>query len=423
MNTKESVSADRGERTGRDAKLCEETQRRSTRVLSIASLRTYAIARSLFAPTTLRRAIERLGFVQADPIRAPARAQDLILRHRVKNYREGDLDRRYQSLAIDEDHFVNYGFLPQRLVSLLHPRPATARPVTGTSEQVAAMLAFASEHGEIHPRTVAARFSLGRVENYWGGQSRATTQMLERLHYGGLLRVARRVDGIRVYTPRATERAPAPERAHAPGSAANGTATAAALDAQSQAEALVQLVVALYAPLPASSLTHLVGKLGYAAPQLRSELSRVRARAKQWLNHATLGGTPWFWPASERPGDYSLDSAAATVRLLAPFDPVVWDRRRFEAFWGWPYRFEAYTPSSRRRLGYYALPLLWRDRVIGWGNLAVNDGRLQAQFGYRPRALPKSRLFRRELAAELERFAGFLARGVSCGATHSLEHP
>ena len=62
------------------------------------------------------------------------------------------------------------------------------------------------------------------------------------------------------------------------------------------------------------------------------------------------------------------------MRLLAPFDPVVWDRRRFEILWGWAYRFEAYTPAAKRTLGYYALPLLWRDRVIGWGNLAVREG-------------------------------------------------
>lgn len=50
---------------------------------TLAHLRRYAIARSLIKPTTLMRAIHRLGFVQADPIRAPARAQDLTLRHRV----------------------------------------------------------------------------------------------------------------------------------------------------------------------------------------------------------------------------------------------------------------------------------------------------------------------------------------------------
>ena len=50
--------------------------------MTLDDLRRFAIARSLFGPTTLRRALARMEFVQADPIRAPARAQDLILRQR-----------------------------------------------------------------------------------------------------------------------------------------------------------------------------------------------------------------------------------------------------------------------------------------------------------------------------------------------------
>ena len=76
---------------------------------TLADLRRYAVARSLFKPTTLPKAIAKLGFVQADPIRAPARAQDLTLRHRVQNYRAGDLERRYARLGVEEDFFVNYG--------------------------------------------------------------------------------------------------------------------------------------------------------------------------------------------------------------------------------------------------------------------------------------------------------------------------
>ena len=90
--------------------------------ITLDQLRRYAIARSLFKPTTLARAIERLGFVQADPIRAPARAQDLTLRHRVAGYRAGDLERRYPKLPLEEDFFVNYGFLPRAHHHLMHPR-------------------------------------------------------------------------------------------------------------------------------------------------------------------------------------------------------------------------------------------------------------------------------------------------------------
>ena len=93
---------------------------------------------------------------------------------------------------------------------------------------------------------------------------------------------------------------------------------------------------------------------------------------------------------------------------MTPFDPVVWDRERFEIFWGWQYRFEAYVPASKRLRGYYALPLLYGDRVIGWGNLRVEDGQLKSEFGYLTHP-PRDRVFNRELGAELGRMKTFLA--------------
>ena len=87
--------------------------------ITLAHLRCHAVARSLFTPTTLPRAIARLGFVQADPIRSPARAQDLTLRHRVQGYRVGDLERRYPKLRVEEDFFVNYGFVTPELHALM----------------------------------------------------------------------------------------------------------------------------------------------------------------------------------------------------------------------------------------------------------------------------------------------------------------
>lgn len=94
-----------------------------------------------------------------------------------------------------------------------------------------------------------------------------------------------------------------------------------------------------------------------------------------------------------------------------PFDPVVRDRTRFELLWGWVYRFEAYTPAPKRKLGYYALPLLWRDRVIGWGNLSVKNGELESEFGYVESHPPPHRAFQRELEAELDRMRAFLGLG------------
>ena len=95
------------------------------------------------------------------------------------------------------------------------------------------------------------------------------------------------------------------------------------------------------------------------------------------------------------------------MRLLAPFDPVVWDRRRFEILWGWTYRFEAYTPAPKRKLGYYALPLLWRDAVVGWANASVREGQL-AMTTHFVGGAPKDPEFKLALKDERARLVEFL---------------
>jgi uncharacterized protein YcaQ len=356
--------------------------------VTLDELRRFAVARSLFPPTTLQRALDALAFVQADPIRAPARAQDLTLRHRVTGYRAGDLERQYGSLDVHEDFFVNYGFVTSALQALMHPRGGPTPWSAARGRHVRALLAFVRTHGAVHPRDVDAHFSHGTVTNYWGGSSNATTHLLDAMHYRGLLRVVRRERGIRLYAVH--------EHAAGPRDAAR---RAEYLDS------LVDVVVAKYAPLPASSLSMLVRRLRYAVPQWARELGRTLQRAKRRLAHARVGDVDWYWPASEDPAAATVDDE---VRLLAPFDPVVWDRRRFEILWGWAYRFEAYTPVPKRKLGYYALPLLWRDRVIGWSNIVVKDGTLRPGTGYIASRAPRDRTFRRALDEELDRLRAFL---------------
>jgi uncharacterized protein YcaQ len=358
--------------------------------ITVEQLRRYAVARSLFTPTSLNRAIRKLGFVQADPIRAPARAQDLILRHRVTGYRAGDLERHYPRLELEEDFFVNYGFLPRAHSALMHPRTPKRRWSPTRRKLAAAVLQFVRERGAAHPREVDAHFAHGKVTNWFGGSSNASTQLLDEMHYHGWLRVMRRDGGTRVYAVRDT-----------PSSAPD------TLTAEARMDALVDLVVCKYAPLPANGLGRFLSLLCVGTPQWASQRAAALSRAKQRLGAAQIGGTSWYWPASERPASrrWCPDDS---VRLLTPFDPIVHDRGRFERFWGWTYRFEAYTPAPKRKLGYYALPLLWHDRVIGWGNLAVIDGTLHCSFGYVDSRRPKDASFRRGLEAELAKLRTFL---------------
>jgi uncharacterized protein len=354
---------------------------------TLDDLRRYAVARTLFPPTTLVAAIERLGFVQADPIRAPARAQDLILRHRVRGYHAGDLERRYARLPIEEDVFVNYGFLPRAVQTLMHPRKAR-RPLSASDRRrAAAIVAHVREHGPLHPREVDDFFAHGKARNDWGGSSNLTTYLLDALHYRSHLRVARRDGGIRVY-------------------AAHGYATSPG--AKAGLDALIDVAVQTYAPLPLRTLHWLIRRMAIAAPQWRASIPAALERAKARLHHETIEGLVWYWPADEAIDTFA-DANADRVRLLAPFDPIVWDRLRFELLWGWAYRFEAYTPPAKRKLGYYALPLLRDNAVIGWGNLRVTaSNRLSGRFAFVAGYKPTDTRFRIHLEAEMDRMRRFL---------------
>jgi len=359
-------------------------------VITRDDLRRFAVARSLFPETTAARAIERLGFVQADPIRAPARAQDLILRHRVKGYRAGDLERLYPRLDVEEDFFVPYGFVTPALQMLMHPRTTGLRPFSPKrAREAERLLQFVRDRGEVHPREVNAHFARGTTRNYWGGQSNATTHLLSQMHYWGMLRITRRDRGVRVYGAR--EPMPAPPDSDVP----------------RRLDAIVDAAVHLYAPLPASGLRRLVRSLRYAVPQWMDRLTDALRRATGRLSRATVEGIEWYWPARERVGRIApLDR----VRLLAPFDPVVADRERFEMLWDWTYRFEAYTPAHKRERGYYALPMIWRDRVIGWSTVTTTQNRLDVQIGYVGGRRPRERAFGASLDEELNRMRAFLER-------------
>jgi uncharacterized protein len=288
---------------------------------TVQRLRAHAINGSLFRPTTLPSALERLGFVQADPIRAPARAQDLILRHRVKGYRAGDLERRYPAMALEEDVLYAYGFVPREVGRLIR-----APDRRGLSRLESEVLAAVRELGDTHPRQLDARFGSKRTTNAWGGVSRATKRALEGLHRRGLLRVARRDNGIRVYAP-------------APDGAEVGPPTARFRD-------LVMIAARILAPAArarlVSALAPLRRRIPIDARTARAVVDDLIATGE--LATATVGGTCFVWPAGKPPSE----AGEPVVRLLAPFDPLVWDRQRFEQFWGWSYRFEAYTPKRAR---------------------------------------------------------------------------
>jgi uncharacterized protein len=174
---------------------------------------------------------------------------------------------------------------------------------------------------------------------------------------------------------------------------------------------LIFVYARIFAPSPEKSLQSVIARHRELGNTRKTLAAMIRDGE---LRQAAVDGVSYVWPHD------AVDvEARDDVRFLAPFDPVVWDRTRFEHLWGWAYRFEAYTPIHKRTRGYYAMPLLWRDRFIGWANASISDSRrrsgasaaaatLEVTVGYVQKR-PRDPEFRRQLDAEIARLDSCVA--------------
>ena len=145
-------------------------------------------------------------------------------------------------------------------------------------------------------------------------------------------------------------------------------------------DALIDVVVAIYAPLPRASLSMVVSRLRYAVPQWRAALtggprSGTRCGCRRRASTASTGiGRPANVPSgstrTRRCGCFRRSTRWSGIAGVSNCCGVGRTASR-------PTR-----PWSSGKRGYYALPLLWRDRVIGWANVSWRDGALQSDVGY-----------------------------------------
>ncbi|MDQ8187644.1 crosslink repair DNA glycosylase YcaQ family protein [Pelagicoccus sp. SDUM812002] len=354
--------------------------------MSLQAFRKRVVAGSFSLYSDLNTALRGMQFVQADPIRCPARAQDLILRQRVQDYRAGDLERLFPDMAAEEGYLFAYGFMVPELW-----RNLRGRSLAKLSKLETAVLNAVRELGEVHPRDLDERFGRKSVRNYWGGKSKETKRVLDSLHDSGLLRVSRRENGVRVYQ-------------------------VPFLDDEKEllnVERYKNLAIATAHVFGPTSTRFLLTELGYhrwLLPDRKDRLAAVKSLIEDGsLQEVVVEGVAYLWIRE----DWLVTDHPDRVRILAPFDPLVRNRNRFEQLWGWTYRFEAYVPASKRERGYYAMPVLWKGQVIGWANAKVDSGRLDTEFGYAGKR-PKGKAYRVAAEKEVEAMAVFL--GLESGS-------
>jgi uncharacterized protein YcaQ len=320
-----------------------------------AARRFLRAALGLDAPhASVAAALAHHGYVQLDPINVCGRMHDLILRNRVAGYREDDLLRHLHGPDLSglpparRAAFEQY--LPGGVLVALpldawphltgameersrHPHGYAGR-LSPAEEQLAQMvLAELVQRGPLSSDDIAHD---GQAVSAWGSRGRAVKTVLEKLFFHGRVLIAARRGFRRIYDlpervlPAALLRAPRPAAAE----------TARWL-------LLLRLRQRRLATLRRAEL-----------PLVEDQVQPVRVP----------GCPPCFCLREDAPALAAAAEAPAPdgpPLLLAPLDPLIYDRRLTAGLWGFEYTWEVYTPAARRVRGYYALPLLAGERLAG----------------------------------------------------------
>lgn len=348
---------------------------------------------------------EALGCLQLDPTAAVARSHLLVLRARLGPVDPATVD----TLAYEQRSLFDYWAHEASLVCAadapLHrwamdtwpwrDGPATRR-ATAWLEANASFRDHVLDRlradgplpvSEIEDRSVIAH------RGGWTGEERSVARMVDVLWFRGEVGVARRDNGGRRLWDLAERSMPAAVQA------------VPELNAEEAVERAALRALRMLGVARAAHLRVHFTRTRY--PGLLPALDRLHARGE--IVAATLdglGGDWWVHAADVE----ALARHAEAVRagapfrgrtvLLSPFDNLLCDRTRTELLFGFEHRLEIYTPRDKRRWGYFVLPILHRDALIGRADLVVDrrEGVLRVlSLHAEPRPPSAGRAIRRDL--------------------------
>ncbi|HSX62178.1 MAG TPA: crosslink repair DNA glycosylase YcaQ family protein [Tahibacter sp.] len=332
------------------------------RLLHLAAQGLLLAPRAKATPARLLAAVARMQLLQIDTIHVVARSPYLTLFSRLGAYPAEWLEKSLSRGALFETWAHEACFAPMADFDLHRDfRPARAghwalrhaARVRGTNrDETDALLAHVTARGAVR----SADFERTDTQpggGWWGWKSEK--RWLEALFGTGELMVARRENFQRVYD--LSERVLKAAQRHR-------------VERETQPPEAVKR----------EWIARSVKALGVTPARWIADYFRLgRQVAAEELAPLLDSGqivavrvTGWDKPAYVHADHLALARRAAAgglrathSTLLSPFDPVVWDRARAAALFGFDYRLECYTPEPRRRYGYFVLPLLRRGRLVG----------------------------------------------------------
>jgi uncharacterized protein YcaQ len=307
-------------------------------------------------PQDVLAAVRRMALLQLDTIHVVARSHHLVLHARLGDYRPEWLDDLLAGAALFETWAheaclapVEEHGLHRRLLSTSqHWALRRARKLLAQdAEGMTALLEEVRRRGPV--KTSDFTSARPRHTGWWGWKKEK--EWLEAWLALGELMVARRERFQRVYDlservlPAATRRAP-PDEAEARWSVIEKSVRALGV-----------------------TQARWVHDYFRTRPRLTPDDLRPLVDADRLMEVRVRGwATPGFVhrdhaPLLRRAAGGKLE--ATHTALLSPFDPVVWDRERALAMFGFDYRLECYVPARKRRHGYFVLPILRRGALVG----------------------------------------------------------
>jgi len=253
--------------------------------------------------------VRRLGFLQLDPISSVAPPQHLVLWSRLGSYDRGELDRLlWQERKLVEWLAFVYPIEDLPLLTARMRRPLTKSATEWLAEHRAFrryVLRELEQNGPLLSREIEThRSRVGKGRHDWWG-SRQMGLMLDILAANGEVAVVGRRGNQRVWD-------------------------------------LAERWYPDTETIPWREAKALIDERRFRALGVKLDKGR-------WLAHA----------------DAQDGSVPARTTFLSPFDRLVHDRARAEALWGFYYRLEMYVPKAKREYGYYVLPILRGDRLVG----------------------------------------------------------